>query len=133
VVAVGLVTLSEGARDVGRSDRVSAIWSGGVGARAGGGVTPSAAEVEWARGRTQDPQHLLALVVWLKSYERLGYFPKLDEVPVAVLDQLQRTGAQAGAVVDSATTRLELTSVAKRAPATDSDYGCLLMPVRLTS
>jgi hypothetical protein len=46
--------------------------------------TPSAAEVEWARGRTQDPQHLLALVVWLKSYQRLGYFPKLDEVPEAV-------------------------------------------------
>ena len=38
--------------------------------------TPSDGEVDWARGRTQDARHLLALVVWLKSYQRLGYFPK---------------------------------------------------------
>jgi hypothetical protein len=30
VVAVGLMALSEGARDVGRSDRVSAVWPGGA-------------------------------------------------------------------------------------------------------
>ena len=46
--------------------------------------TPSDGEVDWARGRTQDAGHLLALVVWLKSYQRLGYFPKLAEVPTAV-------------------------------------------------
>ena len=46
--------------------------------------TPSDGEVGWARGRTQDVQHLLALLVWLKSYQRLGYFPKLAEVPEAV-------------------------------------------------
>lgn len=46
--------------------------------------TPTAAEVDWARGRTQDVQHLLVLVVWLKSYQRLGYFPKLADVPEAV-------------------------------------------------
>ncbi len=46
--------------------------------------TPSDGEVDWARGRTQDAGHLLALVVWLKSYQRLGYFPKLAEVPGAV-------------------------------------------------
>lgn len=39
--------------------------------------TPTADEVEWARSKTEDPQHLLALVVWLKAYQRLGYFPKL--------------------------------------------------------
>jgi hypothetical protein len=46
--------------------------------------TPTKAEVEWARSRTDDEHHLLALVVWLKSYQRLGYFPKLAEVPPAV-------------------------------------------------
>jgi hypothetical protein len=46
--------------------------------------TPSDGEVDWARGRTQDAGHLLALVVWLKSYQRLGCFPKLAEVPGAV-------------------------------------------------
>jgi len=34
--------------------------------------TPTEAEIEWARGWTQDEHHLLALVVWLKSYQRLG-------------------------------------------------------------
>lgn len=47
--------------------------------------TPTAAEVEWARGRVQDEHHLLALVVWLKSYQRLGYFPKVDDVPAVVV------------------------------------------------
>ncbi|MFC5747539.1 Tn3 family transposase [Actinomadura rugatobispora] len=46
--------------------------------------TPTGAEVEWARSCTDDEHHLLALVVWLKSYQRLGYFPKLAEVPAAV-------------------------------------------------
>lgn len=47
--------------------------------------TPTDAEVEWARGRTQDLQHLLALIVWLKSYQRLGYFPKVEDVPPVVV------------------------------------------------
>ncbi|MEO3861626.1 DUF4158 domain-containing protein [Acrocarpospora sp. B8E8] len=46
--------------------------------------TPTDAEAAWARGRTQDERHLLALVVWLKSYPPLGYFPKLAEVPPVV-------------------------------------------------
>jgi hypothetical protein len=45
--------------------------------------TPTEGEVVWARGRTQDEQHLLALLVWLKSYQRLGHFPKLEQVPPA--------------------------------------------------
>jgi hypothetical protein len=47
--------------------------------------TPTDAEAEWARSRTQDPEHLLALAVLLKSYQRLGYFPKLDDVPSVVV------------------------------------------------
>jgi hypothetical protein len=34
--------------------------------------TPSVDEVVWARERTQSEQHLLALVVLLKSYQFLG-------------------------------------------------------------
>jgi hypothetical protein len=33
-------------------------------------------EIAWARGLTLSDSHLLALTVWLKSYQRLGYFPK---------------------------------------------------------
>jgi Domain of unknown function (DUF4158) len=47
--------------------------------------TPTDAEAEWARGRTQDQPHLLALTVLLKSYQRLGYFPKVQDVPPAVV------------------------------------------------
>ena len=47
--------------------------------------TPTDAEVEWARAKTQDQQHLLALVVWLKAYQRLGYFPKVEDVPPVVV------------------------------------------------
>lgn len=51
--------------------------------------TPSAGEVEWARGKTQDDQHLLALLVWLKAYQRLGYFPKLADVPAVVAEHIR--------------------------------------------
>ena len=34
--------------------------------------TPTGAEVEWARSCTDDEHHLLALVVWLKSYQPVG-------------------------------------------------------------
>ncbi|MEV3923476.1 DUF4158 domain-containing protein [Actinomadura coerulea] len=54
--------------------------------------TPTEAEIEWVRGRTQDERHLLALAVWLKSYQRLGYFPKVEDVPAAVVDHVR--GAQ---------------------------------------
>jgi hypothetical protein len=47
--------------------------------------TPTDAEAEWARSRTQDPEHLLALAVLLKSYQRLGYFPKVVDVPSVVV------------------------------------------------
>ncbi|GAA1994142.1 hypothetical protein GCM10009838_67990 [Catenulispora subtropica] len=47
--------------------------------------TPAADEVAWARATTKTDQHLLALVVWLKCYRRLRYFPSLDEVPDAVV------------------------------------------------
>jgi hypothetical protein len=51
--------------------------------------TPADAEVGWARGHTQDEHHLLMLVVWLKSYQWLGYFPKVTEVPAAVAGRVR--------------------------------------------
>jgi hypothetical protein len=60
--------------------------------------TPADAEIEWARTRTQDEQRLLALVVWLKSYQRLGYFPKVDDVPSAVVRHVRDALGLAGNV-----------------------------------
>jgi uncharacterized protein DUF4158 len=51
--------------------------------------TPTTDEVAWARGKTQGDAHLLALTMWLKSYQRLGYFPKLVDVPAAVTDHVR--------------------------------------------
>lgn len=51
--------------------------------------TPTLDEVTWARGKTQSDVHRLALVVRLKCYQRLGYFPKLDIVPSVVIDHVR--------------------------------------------
>lgn len=51
--------------------------------------TPTTDEVEWGRGKTQDDQHLPALLVWLKAYQRLGYFPKPDDVPAVVTQHIR--------------------------------------------
>ncbi len=51
--------------------------------------TPAADEVAWAREKTTTDQHLLALVVRLKCYQRLRYFPSLDEVPDPVVGHIR--------------------------------------------
>jgi hypothetical protein len=43
--------------------------------------TPGTAEVAWARGKARTDEHLLALVVLLKSYQKLGYFPAWPRCP----------------------------------------------------
>lgn len=52
--------------------------------------TPQPDEVAWARGAAGSDEHVLALVVWLKCFGRLGYFPALDTVPAAVVDHVRR-------------------------------------------
>jgi hypothetical protein len=47
--------------------------------------TPSAEEIEWARDKTVTAPNTLALLAWLKSFQYLGYFPGLHEVPGPVL------------------------------------------------
>ncbi|MEV6957459.1 DUF4158 domain-containing protein [Streptomyces sp. NPDC051183] len=51
--------------------------------------TPATAEVAWARGKSRTDGHLLALVVLLKSYQKLGYFPDLAEVPPLVVGHVR--------------------------------------------
>ncbi|MFD4433703.1 Tn3 family transposase [Nocardia sp. NPDC058497] len=52
-------------------------------------VTPTQDEVAWARGKTQSDPHLLAPAVRLKAYQRLGYFPKLRDIPAVVVDTVR--------------------------------------------
>ncbi|MFC8833316.1 Tn3 family transposase [Streptomyces griseoincarnatus] len=51
---------------------------------------PSRDEVEWAAARSDSDEHLLAQLLALKSYQRMGCFPKLDEVPETVVDFVRR-------------------------------------------
>lgn len=51
--------------------------------------TPNDDETTWARGLTRTPAHLLGLVVLLKSFQRLGYFPRPDDIPAAVPEHIR--------------------------------------------
>ena len=53
--------------------------------------TPGLEEIVWAREQTRSPQGLLTLLVLLKSFQRLGCFPDLFEVPVCVVDHVRGT------------------------------------------
>ena len=59
--------------------------------------TPSAEEIEWASDATRQDDSQLTLLVLLKSFQRLGYFPKLSDVPADVLGHVGR-GLSIGAV-----------------------------------
>lgn len=61
--------------------------------------TPTAGELSWARRRTQSDANLLALVVLLKCYQRLGYFPKLAEVPEPVVAHVRESAGLADDVI----------------------------------
>jgi hypothetical protein len=52
--------------------------------------TPGLEEIAWAREPTRSSQGLLTLLVLLKSFQRLGCFPDLFEVPVCVVDHVRR-------------------------------------------
>jgi len=52
--------------------------------------TPQTDEIVWARGVAGSDEHLFALVTQLKAFNRLGYFPALDEVPAEVVAHIRR-------------------------------------------
>lgn len=72
--------------------------------------TPTLEELGWARSRTQSDGHCLALVVGLKSYQRLGYFPKLTDVPAMVVDHVRA----AVELPDSVKAKVDANRTAKR-------------------
>jgi Domain of unknown function (DUF4158) len=52
--------------------------------------TPQREEMVWAREVASSDEHLLALVTQLKTFNRLGWFPALSEVPAEVISQIRR-------------------------------------------
>ena len=61
--------------------------------------TPSEPEIAWARERVRTPEHLLALLLLLKAFQRLGCFPDLFEIPLPVADHIRGVLGLASSVV----------------------------------
>jgi TnpA family transposase len=53
--------------------------------------TPTSEEIEWAGEATHSDEALLGMVLALKCYQRMGRFPKPDEVPELVIDHVRRS------------------------------------------
>ncbi|XNR95421.1 DUF4158 domain-containing protein [Streptomyces sp. R-74717] len=52
--------------------------------------SPTRDELKWAADATDGDEHLLALLLMLKSYQRMGCFPVLEDVPETVVDFVRR-------------------------------------------
>ena len=52
--------------------------------------TPTPGETAWAMEMTRTEGNLLVLAVLLKAFQRLGYFPKLADVPAPVVVHVGR-------------------------------------------
>jgi TnpA family transposase len=52
--------------------------------------SPGREESDWVAERTDSNEHQLALLLMLKSYQRMGCFPKREEIPDMVVDFVRR-------------------------------------------
>ncbi|MCX4398715.1 MULTISPECIES: DUF4158 domain-containing protein [unclassified Streptomyces] len=52
--------------------------------------SPTRDELQWAADATDGDEHLLALLLMLKSYQRMGCFPALEDVPEQVVEFVRR-------------------------------------------
>jgi hypothetical protein len=85
---------------------------------------PQPEEVAWAREQTRSDGHLLALMVQLKCFNRMGHFPGLDDVPDVVAAQIRRDlglGEDVAAVYDSDRTRKSHRTLIRRRREVVSD------------
>ena len=53
--------------------------------------TPSEEETSRTQQAARPPRHQLSLLILLKSFQRLGYFPKLDEVPLDIVQHIRKS------------------------------------------
>ncbi|MCW3721325.1 DUF4158 domain-containing protein, partial [Burkholderia cenocepacia] len=60
--------------------------------------TPLSDELEWARRSTRGERPRLGLLVLLKVFQQLHYFPPLDTIPTAIIDHV-RAAADIGDTV----------------------------------
>lgn len=53
--------------------------------------TPNFVELVWTEKRTREPAPRVGLLALLKTFQRLGYFVSLTNVPVSLLDHIARS------------------------------------------
>jgi hypothetical protein len=63
---------------------------------------PDAAEIAFVHQRTRQPGPCLALLVLLKTFQRLGYVVRLADVPTAIVEHVAAAAGLAGAVPEIA-------------------------------
>ena len=51
--------------------------------------TPTSTEIAFARSNTQGDRNFFNLIVLLKSFQRLGYFPNLEQIPQDIINYLR--------------------------------------------
>jgi hypothetical protein len=51
--------------------------------------TPTSTEIAFGRSNTQGDKNFFNLMVLLKSFQRLGYFPILDQIPIDIINYLR--------------------------------------------
>ncbi len=51
--------------------------------------TPTPEEIKFVKPRVKSHEGLLSFMVMLKSFQRLGYFPHPEQVPIAVIKHLR--------------------------------------------
>lgn len=51
--------------------------------------TPTPAEIGFGLSTTQGQVHFLNLMVLLKAFQRLGYFPKLTDIPKSLVNHIR--------------------------------------------
>ena len=88
-----------------------------VSARELADLTPTRDDVAWARQLSRTDEHLLALVLSLRCFGRLGYFPRSEDVPASVVDHVRRClelEDGTAAVCGTATAKLHRTLVRER-------------------
>ena len=86
--------------------------------------TPQLEEIAWAKSQVRSAEHLLALMVQLKCFNRMGHFPSLDDVPDVVVAHIRRAlglGEDVAAVYDSDRTRKSHRTLIRRRSGVVSD------------
>jgi hypothetical protein len=86
--------------------------------------TPQLEEIAWAKSQVRSAEHLLALMVQLKCFNRMGHFPSLDDVPDVVVAHIRRDlglGEDVAAVYDSDRTRKSHRTLIRRRSGVVSD------------